>query len=220
MGLEHKGVHPPPGPHTMAPMNLARSLALVAFLVVLHQRGSVDAATATMGTDSIAIDAANRYTEVTTAVVFTFTMGTQGLAQGDKLHFKLPGFVMTGTAAPTDQACGTSTFTQTSANSGEADATISFAVASADLAAAQACTITTNAATLNTGSTTHTADQNNWVATATMQGGHTMTQKAIATSPAIVVDHFSSMSLTFDAYKFDTNVALTLSFANSGVIAQ
>merc|ERR1712178_157234 len=211
MGLEHKGVHPPPGPHTMAPMNLARSLALVAFLVVLHQRGSVDAATATMGTDSIAIDAANRYTEVTTAVVFTFTMGTQGLAQGDKLHFKLPGFVMTGTAAPTDQGCGTSTFTQTSANSGEADATISFAVASANLAEDVTCTITTNAATLNTGSTTHTLNQNNWVATATMQGGHDMTPRAIAASPAITVPTFDGDSVVFTA-PMKTNTAVTLAF--------
>jgi hypothetical protein len=204
----------------MALMNVARSLALVVFLVVLHQRGSVDATTATLGTDSVTIVEANRFTGVQTSIKFTFTVSGQAFAVGDSIALKLPGFTFTGTTAPTKEGCGTSTFTNTVAATGTADAAVTFVVATATLAVATPCTITTAAALTNTGFTAHTASQNNWAYTGTMASGHDLTGAAVTTSDAIVVPTLSSLALSFDAYKFDTALAVSTTFSCTAALAQ
>merc|ERR1712054_256310 len=80
------------------------------------------------------------------AVTVTFTNAAE-IAQGNTITLKLPNWAVTGAAAPSDQGCGTSTFTVTTANPQTADAQIVFTVTSAALTAATACTITTAAAT-------------------------------------------------------------------------
>merc|ERR1712178_634731 len=111
------------------------------------------------------------------AVTVTFTNAAE-IAQGNTITLKLPNWAVTGNAAPSDQGCGTSTFTVTTANPQTADAQIVFTVASAALTAATACTITTAAATATVPDAAGAT-----AATLALIGG--LTAHTIATSQAV-----------------------------------
>merc|ERR1712054_496348 len=95
------------------------------------------------------------------AVTVTFTNAAE-IAQGNTITLKLPNWAVTGNAAPSDQGCGTSTFT----------------VTSAALTAATACTITTAAATATVPDAAGAT-----AATLALIGG--LTAHTIATSQAV-----------------------------------
>merc|ERR1712110_884891 len=134
---------------------------------------ALDYAAAASDVTAATIPSATEITATTSAVsdqAVTVTPATTGTASTVKLVFKtaihmpalttskvvltLPNFAVSGTAAPTVEGCGTGTpvFTTTVANSGEANAAITFALSAAtaanDIEPATACTITTASGTV------------------------------------------------------------------------
>jgi len=86
------------------------------------------------------------FVDMDTKVTFAFlNPATRGLViPGDTFRLQLPEFHLTHAAgAPTTQGCGTTTFHMNVGYSGQHEAQITFTVATANLAANTACTITT-----------------------------------------------------------------------------
>ena len=118
------------------------------------------------------------------AVVLEFQCSA-ALAVSDTIVLVLPTWTLSGTAAPTQTGCGgSSTFTAAVASSGQADAAVTFTVATATLPAATMCTITTDAAMTTVAAAAQAANLATRTIAATIAAAEDVSATAIPTSTA------------------------------------